>query len=371
MKDINCAAVIIQKRREKGVTQEELAVHLGVTKASVSKWETGISYPDITQLPTLATFFDISIDCLMGYSPQMTDSDIKKLHERLAQDFTKKPFEEVVAECEGYIKKYYSCYLLLLRMAKLYLNHAPIAGNAERSEQILREAIKLCERITANSKDQPLIWNTLTVQAHCHLLLNEGAAVLDLLGESLSDSLPSRTLIAQAYKVLGNEEKAKESLQADLYIKLMEIFDSMMAILQNNLDDLARAEPVYLRAEVMANTFNMKHLNADNVGKLYILGTHMYQLNGMPEKSITSLSKFADVFINDFFPYSIKTDSFYDKLDDFIAENVAPMPRSDEAIKKDVAQYHNHPNFKSLRENPDFKNVVKKINDFVGGALNG
>jgi len=371
MKDINCAAVIIQKRREKGVTQEELAAYLGVTKASVSKWETGVSYPDITQLPILAAFFDISIDCLMDYSPQMADSDTKKLHERLALDFTKKPFEEVMTECEGIIKKYYSCYLLLLRMAKLYLNHAYIAGNAERTEQILREAIRLCERITTNSKDQPLIWGTLNVQAYCHLALNEGGAVLELIGESLTDSLPSRTLIAQAYKALGNEEKSQEALQADLYSKLMDIFDSMMAALQNNFDDLARAEPVYLRAEAIANTFNMKHLNADNVGKLYILGAHMYQLGGMPEKTIDSFNKFADVVINDYFPFSMKADSFFDKLDNFLAENVTPIPRSEETIKKDIAQYHNHPNFESLSENPDFKKIVKRITDFAGGASNG
>jgi transcriptional regulator with XRE-family HTH domain len=366
MKDINCAAVIIQKRREKGVTQEELAVHLGVTKASVSKWETGISYPDITQLPTLATFFDISIDCLMDYSPQMTDSDIKKLHERLAQDFTKKPFEEVITECEGITKKYYSCYSLLPLVAKLYLNHAGMAGSPARTEQILREAIKLCERVTANSKDQPLIWGTLDIQAHCHLALNEGSAVLELLGESLTDSLPSRTLIAQAYKILGNEEKSLEALQADLFSKLMEIFDSMMAILQNNLGDFAKAEPVYLRAEVIANTFNMNHLNANNVAVLHTLGAHMYQMGGMPEKAIASLDKFADVFINDFFPISVKADSFFDKLDNFLAENITPTPRSEEAVKKDMAQYHNHPNFESLRENPDFKSVVKKINEFIG-----
>jgi len=54
VKDINCAAVITEKRRAKGVTQEELATHLGVTKASVSKWETGASYPDIELLNNIA-----------------------------------------------------------------------------------------------------------------------------------------------------------------------------------------------------------------------------------------------------------------------------------------------------------------------------
>ena len=67
MKEINIARKLTTKRREKGITQEELALYIGVSKASVSKWETGQSYPDITFLPQLATYFNISIDELMGY----------------------------------------------------------------------------------------------------------------------------------------------------------------------------------------------------------------------------------------------------------------------------------------------------------------
>ena len=51
MKEINIAQVIINKRREKGITQGELASYIGVSKASVSKWETRQSYPDVTFLP--------------------------------------------------------------------------------------------------------------------------------------------------------------------------------------------------------------------------------------------------------------------------------------------------------------------------------
>ena len=44
MKEINIARVLVNKRREKGVTQDELANYIGVSKASVSKWETGVSH---------------------------------------------------------------------------------------------------------------------------------------------------------------------------------------------------------------------------------------------------------------------------------------------------------------------------------------
>lgn len=52
-------------RKEKGITQDELANYIGVSKASVSKWETGQSYPDIAFLPQLAAYFNISVDELI------------------------------------------------------------------------------------------------------------------------------------------------------------------------------------------------------------------------------------------------------------------------------------------------------------------
>lgn len=60
---------IAQLRREKGITQEELAVALGVTNQAVSKWEAGKCCPDIEMLPELAEYFRVSIDELMGYKP--------------------------------------------------------------------------------------------------------------------------------------------------------------------------------------------------------------------------------------------------------------------------------------------------------------
>lgn len=56
MNELHIANIILTKRREKGVTQEELATYIGVSKASVSKWENGQSYPDITFLPQLAAY---------------------------------------------------------------------------------------------------------------------------------------------------------------------------------------------------------------------------------------------------------------------------------------------------------------------------
>ncbi len=53
-------------RKERGMTQETLAEFFGVSFQTVSKWERGETYPDITMLPIFASFFNVSIDDLIG-----------------------------------------------------------------------------------------------------------------------------------------------------------------------------------------------------------------------------------------------------------------------------------------------------------------
>lgn len=72
MNSLRLSENIAFMRKKAGITQDELATFLGVTKASVSKWETGQSMPDILLLPELATYFDVSVDELLGYEPQLS-----------------------------------------------------------------------------------------------------------------------------------------------------------------------------------------------------------------------------------------------------------------------------------------------------------
>ncbi len=53
-------------RKERGMTQEELASQFDISNQAVSKWETGQSYPDVELLPKIADFFEISLDELFG-----------------------------------------------------------------------------------------------------------------------------------------------------------------------------------------------------------------------------------------------------------------------------------------------------------------
>ena len=53
-------------RKEKGMTQKDLADMLGITDKAVSKWERGVAYPDTATIPAIAEIFEISVEELLS-----------------------------------------------------------------------------------------------------------------------------------------------------------------------------------------------------------------------------------------------------------------------------------------------------------------
>ena len=66
----------------KNLTQEDVAEYLGITAQSVSKWERGESYPDITFLPALANIFETSVDLLIGMDTIRAEETRYKIHKK-------------------------------------------------------------------------------------------------------------------------------------------------------------------------------------------------------------------------------------------------------------------------------------------------
>lgn len=371
LKELNLAEVLVGKRREKGITQDELAAHVGVSKASVSKWENGNSYPDITLLPVLATYFDISIDRLMNYSPQLSEEEITKTHAQLAANFASEPFEAVIAECEALVKKYYSCYPFLLYIVLLYINHAPMAESPARKGRILQSAIGLCKRVINNCRDANAVREATIYQAVCHLSIGESQEVLALLGEGAeSPPLSGDSIIIQAHQMLGNTEKAIEVAQVDLYQALLELFEGLLAYIQLNLGNFEAAQTAFERAESLSELFHIRHLNANGVAILYFLGAHLYQAAGKSDETINMLGKYVDVCIHGFFPFAARGDSFFDRIDDWLDKNIKnrPMPRNEIVVKESMLNdVLLNPAFDSLHGSPAFADLIQKLRTFIGG----
>ena len=86
-------------RRERNMTQEQLAEAMSVSAAAVSKWENGQSVPDIAVLTALADFFEVSLDALVGYTAQ--PSRRGEAVERIGRLSRQKRYAEAIAEAKA------------------------------------------------------------------------------------------------------------------------------------------------------------------------------------------------------------------------------------------------------------------------------
>ena len=105
MPELKLADMILRQRKNRNMTQEELAADLGVTAQAVSNWERG-GYPDITMLPTIANYFEITIDELLGNDEAAKKEDIDYFIRMIREELPNDDMETRVKLGKEYIAKY-------------------------------------------------------------------------------------------------------------------------------------------------------------------------------------------------------------------------------------------------------------------------
>ncbi len=78
--------MISSLRKDKGMTQLELAEIMGVTDKAVSKWERDLSCPDINSIPKLAEILEISVEDLMQGKTEIKEQDTKEKKENISRN---------------------------------------------------------------------------------------------------------------------------------------------------------------------------------------------------------------------------------------------------------------------------------------------
>lgn len=169
--------IIRTLRKERGLTQEELAERLGVTFQAISKWENDTGMPDISQVVPLASIFGVSTDALFGIADTTEYEEACKIVRR-ADGMTR----------YGDKSSYLSAYDVLLDGLKKYPNNLIIMircmnyGIAlslpdngwtyaeERAKEIASETIRQANFVIANSKNVSDILSAreILVFLYCH-----------------------------------------------------------------------------------------------------------------------------------------------------------------------------------------------------------
>lgn len=102
---MNIGNKIRELRKQRGITQEQLAESIGISFQAVSKWENNIVLPDITLVPVLASYFGVSMDELFDFNLKKIEHAVRIITEKAYQYRESNPAESRRILEEG-LKKY-------------------------------------------------------------------------------------------------------------------------------------------------------------------------------------------------------------------------------------------------------------------------
>ena len=135
-------------RREKDITQEQLAEYLGITSRAVSQWECDRTAPDLSQIPALCHIFDVTSDTLLGIDVEKNNEEIKKYIDKSVNYKKQKDFENSAATLREALRKFPKSFEIMLCLA-----NACICVNKCNCVNAYDEALGLCKRVLAECTD--------------------------------------------------------------------------------------------------------------------------------------------------------------------------------------------------------------------------
>lgn len=365
---LNFAENLIRLRQSRGITQEALADFVGVTKASVSKWENRLSLPDILLLPVLAAYFDVTVDELLGYEPQLSREQIQCLYHELASDFARMGFDAGMEKSRELVKRYYSCYDFLLQISVLFMNHFMLADTETRQREVLSYASDLCSHIISNCKDRGICNNAVILKSGIDLQLGKTGDVIDALEEMLNPyhfSSGSDTLLVQAYQLAGDTNKAEEFLQISMYQHLLTLVSLHTQYLTIQPGNAPLCKETIARMEHLISVFNLEHLNPNIAAQFHFHAAVICCMQQKEQAALTHLRSYAALvrsLLSDETMF-LHGDSYFSSLEKwFEASDLGTqLPRSKKLIWEGAVQAFGHPAFAVLAQNSTFELIKKSL----------
>lgn len=164
MSTINLGNKIRELRKKKGITQEALATALSVTPQAVSKWESGLTYPDMEMIPVIAGYFEVSLDVLFEYDVREIKSKIQKILDDARVYFFDDTarFAQTVKEA---LREYPENEALLHALLEAY--EYELRDKDDRTH--LDEMIELSQKLITSSNDFVLVCDVKDIQAAAYL----------------------------------------------------------------------------------------------------------------------------------------------------------------------------------------------------------
>lgn len=173
-------------RKERNLSQESLAQYLGISFQSVSKWENGTSMPDITLIPAIASFFEVSTDELFDFNRLETERKVQQACWDIA-DWRRDDPEKAEKAYRDLLKQYPGNEIILANL--LY-----VLQKLEKNEEL----IELCKTVIASAKLEDIRYDAARIMAETYRKTGEYALcknAIDLIPEFFFTNLEEKAIL--------------------------------------------------------------------------------------------------------------------------------------------------------------------------------
>ncbi len=218
--DIRVAENVKRLRKERGMTQEQLAEALGVTVGAVHKWESKQSMPEIRLLVEMAELFQVSVDVLLGYSWQK--DSVEQILEKMQAYAGDRNLEEGLPYAERMLKRYPNNFrIVYMAAASYYLAITADSSYARRAIVLMQDAIRLIGQNTDERISQASLENDM---AMCHIFLGEIEKAVKIFQKHNNAGQNEHWIGQSLARLEGREQEALEHLSAALGLCYSHLF---------------------------------------------------------------------------------------------------------------------------------------------------
>lgn len=145
MERIAVGKILQELRKAKGITQEQLSEVLGVSTAAISKWENEQMYPDISYFPILARFFNVSIDCLFGFTNDLSEQEYKDNLNECVGLFKTGNYEKGLEKIKHLTYLFPTNDRLRVNLTSAVIPYLALAENQNLRREIALNLVELCQ----------------------------------------------------------------------------------------------------------------------------------------------------------------------------------------------------------------------------------
>ncbi|QQK06888.1 helix-turn-helix domain-containing protein [Miniphocaeibacter halophilus] len=362
--------IISEKRKEINWTQEELAGYLGVTKASVSKWERGRSHPDILLLPEIATLFNITIDELLCYESNLTNNQIVILTENLSSLLNEKGIEEAYKQLNFYLRRYKNQAKFLISMAQWLLNSTYAVKEEKNLEKYYKKVFELTGQVKNISSNTIYLEEAELIESVTYMLKKEYSKIIGI-GEKLLSPVHNGLdeVYISALLANGNLDEFEYGFQILLYQNAVNTLGIIVAKLTTlPVNEVWFAKLIKL-GENIIDLLDLKEMPTNSTLGYYIFAALGYCQLGKVELALFYLEEYTGIIENLDFPIQLKGIELFDKLEEWLDNNVifqSTNTMKEEDVKRALAEpILNNPGFSRLEKEEKFKNIVKRLREIL------